>query len=602
MPPVNPFATDVLRNVSTGPGVYMMLGRREVLYVGKALNLRKRLASYKKHLDAGGSKTSHMIARVERIETIRTTTEKEALILEASLIKKHRPRYNVILRDDKNYPLIKVTVRDRWPRVLVTRRRTRDGSRYFGPYSSASSMRETLRLLQAVFPLRRCPKVRPRSRPCLNFQLGHCLGPCCLAVDEKKYREMVDGVLMVLEGRNRELSRQLRQQMERAARELRFEEAAFLRDQARKLELTLERQVVVSGHSRDQDVFGLIRRDASVGIAILFIRGGIVSGVRTFFLPDPLGSDRDILAEAIIQYYSRDRQPPADLLLPFHPEDEKLLRERLAELRQGPVRLLVPRRGAKMQLMDMAGQNAEEIFAEEEKKNSSWNHLADALRKTLQLERRPDRIECVDISNIGGSLAVGSIVSYRHGEKDTGGYRQYRIQSDEPGDYGMMREVLERRMTRGIEREDLPDLLLIDGGRGHLNMAVEVLRQCSLAGKLDLAAIAKEKEEEGEKLYRPGRKNPVIPPRHSPALLFLMRVRDEAHRFGITRHRALRKKKTLRSRLDELHGVGTARRKLLLKTFGSMQRLQEATPEQLQAVPGIGPQLARSIFRQLHGT
>lgn len=596
----NLFSPGFLQTISTGPGVYQMLGRKEVLYIGKALNLRKRIASYKKHTGAGSSKTSVMLSKVVRIDTIRTTTEKEALILEASLIKKHRPRYNVILRDDKNYPLIKVTVREKWPRVLVTRKRTRDGSRYFGPYSSSSSMRETLRLLQSLFPLRRCPRVKPRSRPCLNFQLGHCLAPCCHAVDESEYRELVAGVLLVLEGRNRELSAKLKEKMSAAARELRFEEAAALRDQIRGLEQTLERQVIVSDHLRDQDVFGLVRRNASAGIAILFVRGGVVSGAQTFFLADPLGSDRDILTEVILQYYTPQRQPPPDILLPMQPVDREFLLERLAELREGQVKVLVPQKGRYIQLMKMARQNAVEVFAEQDKKRKSWQTLAAALQKSLQLNRQPDRVECIDISNISGTLAVGSIVSFGSGVKDTGGYRQYRIQSVHPDDYSMMREVLERRMKKGAEKQDLPDLLLLDGGKGHLNMASEVLRTNNLEGRIDLAAIAKEKEGEGEKLYRPGRKNPLSFPRHSPVLLFLMQVRDEAHRFGITRHRRLRKKHTLRSELDTLRGVGDARKKLLLGSFGSVRNLKKASPEQLQNIPGIGPQLARSIFNQLH--
>jgi len=594
------FSPDFLRTVSNGPGVYQMLGRKEVLYVGKAVNLRKRLASYKKYMGAGTSKTSVMLARVERIDTIRTTTEKEALILEASLIKKHRPRYNVILRDDKSYPLIKVTVRDKWPRVLVTRKRIRDGSRYFGPYSSSSSMRETLKLLQSLFPLRRCPRVKPRRRPCLNFQLGHCLAPCCNAVDENEYRELVNGVLMVLEGRNRELSVQLKEKMATAARDLRFEDAAAIRDQIRGLELTLERQVIVAEHGRDQDVFGLVRKDASVGIAILFVRGGIISGVQTFFLPDPLGSDTDILAEVVLQYYSSRRQPPPDILLPVHPADEKLLRERLLELREGRVKVLVPQKGRYMQLMMMARQNANALFAEEDKKKRAWLNLAATLQKSLQLHQRPDRIECIDISNIGGTLAIGSIISFCNGVADTKGYRHYRVKATGPDDYGMMREVLERRLKRGMKDHDLPNLMVLDGGKGHLNMAVDLLRTHSLEGEFDLVAIAKEHEDEGEKLYRPGRKNPLSLPRHSPVLLFLMRVRDEAHRFGISRHRRLRTKHTLQSELDDLQGVGAARKKLLLSSFGSVMKLKKASPEQLQGIPGIGPQLARSIYDQLH--
>ncbi|MDH3328875.1 MAG: helix-hairpin-helix domain-containing protein, partial [Desulfobulbaceae bacterium] len=342
-------------------------------------------------------------------------------------------------------------------------------------------------------------------------------------------------------------------------------------------------------------------KDASVGIAILFVRAGTISGVQSFFLPDPLGSDKDILSECIIQYYHPHRQPPSELLLPLKPADDKLLLERLDELREGPIKMLVPQKGRNIQLMQMAQQNAIDIFAEQDKKEKSWRNLAAALRKSLALHYQPDHIECIDISNISGTLPVGSIVSFKNGLKNAQGYRHYRVQTkQDPDDYAMMREVLNRRVKKGVGDNDLPDLLLIDGGKGHLNLAVGVLNKYDKAELIDLVAIAKEKQDEGEKLFIPGRKNPLNLPPHSPVLLFLMRVRDEAHRFGITHHRKLRKKKTLLSELDTLTGVGEKRKKLLLKAFGSIQRLKKASPEQLQSIHGIGSQLARSIHNQLH--
>ncbi|GAB4334948.1 MAG: excinuclease ABC subunit UvrC [Desulfobulbaceae bacterium] len=597
----DPLSPAFLRTVSTGPGVYLMSAGREILYVGKARNLRKRLSSYRRTASAEHSKTAALIARVQRIETILTTTEKEALILEASLIKKHRPRYNVILRDDKNYPLIKVTVREKWPRIVVTRKRTRDGSRYFGPYSSASAMRESIRLLHSLFPLRRCPRVRPRSRPCLNHQMGQCLAPCALPVDQETYREMVDNVLLVLEGRNRELIDTLREKMRQAAREMRFEEAALYRDQVRGLEKTLERQVVSEQHGRDRDVYGLVRKDVSVGVAILFVRAGVVSGAQGFFLHDPIGSDAAILTETIMQFYTPLRQPPPELFLPCSPEDENLVREHLSDLRGGAVRFAVPKRGKRMQLMEMARENAGQVLSDRADKEKSWDTLRALLGKSLRLDRGPDHIECVDISTTGGRQAVGSLVCFRDGEPDKQGYRIYRIrEKDTPDDYAMMREVLRRRLVRGAEEDTLPDLLLLDGGRGQLGLAVDLLRELGLEERLELAAIAKEKEGDGgDRIYRPGRKNPLSLKRNNPALLFLMRIRDEAHRFGITRHRRLRGKDALASRLDRLEGVGPHRRTLLLNTFGSIARLRKASIADLRAVDGIGPVLAASIHRQL---
>ena len=600
--PAGPLSAEFLATVSHGPGVYQMLGRTRVLYVGKARDLRKRLSQYAHFNGPPHAKTAVMLSHVQRVETILTTTEKEALILEASLIKQHRPRYNVILRDDKNYPLIKVTTREEWPRVVVTRRRLRDGNRYFGPYASSTAMRSTLQMLYNQFPLRRCKTVRERSRPCLNFQMGRCLAPCAGRVDAADYQRMVRDVLLILEGRTDQVVGELTAKMEQAAEALRFEQAAGYRDQIRALARTTEHQAIVADHHLDQDVFGIHRQDASVGIALLFVRGGMITGAQTFFLPEPLGEDDSLLSQTILQYYSTERQPPRELLLPFALEDAEPIGERLAELREGPVALLAPQRGKRMQLMQMAAANAAQIFSERAKKEQSWATLAAALQARLRLERQPEVIECVDISNLQGKQAVGSLVSFVHGDKAAGRYRHYRIRSqDTPDDYAMMGEVLARRLEKGLERDDLPDLLLLDGGKGQLQVAMAALARFDLGGRIDLVAIAKEKAEEGEKLFRPGRKNPVLLPAHSPVLLYLMRIRDEAHRFGITFHRRLRGREQLQSRLDAIEGIGPKRKQQLLRTLGSLRRVAEADLDTLAAVPGIGPELARQIHTSLHG-
>lgn len=597
----SPLSPEFLKTVSHGPGVYLMLGKSEVLYVGKALDLRKRLASYVHHKGAVHSKTTAMLAKVRRVETILTTTEKEALILEASLIKKHRPRYNVILRDDKNYPLIKVSVKDQWPRITVTRKRLRDGNRYFGPYAATTAMRTTLHLLHTLFPLRRCKQVRERKRPCLNFQMGRCLAPCAGLVQTEAYEAMVRDALLLLEGRNREMIALLTDRMREAAAHLAYEKAARYRDQIRALETTLERQVIAAEHHADQDVFGFAREGGSAAVAILFIRGGMVNGFQRFFLAEPLDDDGEILSSTIMQYYSSERQPPGEILLPFAPDDADLLAERLGELREASCRLLTPQRGKLRQLMEMAAGNARQVFAEEGRREKSWQSLAGALQKHLHLHRSPERIECLDISNTLGKQAVGSLVSFFQGEKHSPGFRHYRIQGkDSPDDYAMMHEVLTRRMLRGLEKNDLPDLLLLDGGKGQLGIALQVMEELGMGDAPELASIAKEKENEGEKLFRPGRKNPILLPAHSPALLYLMRIRDEAHRFGITTHRRLRGGAALHSRLDELQGVGPKRKQLLLQHFGSLTRLLAANIEELAAVPGLGPTLAASLRDQLH--
>ena len=597
-----PLSAAFLTTVNHGPGVYQMLSRREVLYVGKARDLRKRLSQYAHYAGSPSSKTAVMLSHVTRVETILTTTEKEALVLEASLIKRHRPRYNVILRDDKAYPLIKVSVQDEWPRVSVTRKRIRDGNRYFGPYVSVSAMRLTLQLIYSQFPLRRCRTVRERSRPCLNYQMGRCLAPCAGKVSREEYGQMVNAVLSILEGKVDLVRRLLEEKMRGAAEALAFEQAVLYRDQLAALMKTTERQVVAAGHELDQDVFGLHRQGAAVGIALLFVRGGMITGAQQFFLADPIGEDGALLAQMLLQYYSALRQPPRELLLPCVPDDEELIGERLAELREGVVRLSTPQRGERMQLMQMAAANAAQLFSEEAKRRESWQVLSQAMMQKLKLGQVPDHIECLDISNLQGKQAVGSLVCFVQGEKEARLFRHYRIRTKEsPDDYAMMREVLERRLEKGEKEKKLPSMLLLDGGKGQLQVAVEVLSRFNLLTQIDLVAIAKEKQEEGEKLFRPGRKNPIVLPAHSPVLLYLMRIRDEAHRFGITFHRRLRGKEQLVSELDQIPGVGPQRKKLLLKNFGSVKRIKAAHKEELAAVPGIGPDLAESIVRQLSG-
>ncbi len=579
-----------------------MLSKKQVLYVGKARDLRKRLSQYAHFSGPIHSKTAAMLSHVQRVETILTNTEKEALILEASLIKQHRPRYNVILRDDKNYPLIKVTTHDPWPRIVVTRKRLRDGNRYFGPYSSGTAMRVTLQLLNAQFPLRRCKIMRERSRPCLNYQMGRCLAPCAGEVNAEDYQRMVRDVLLILEGKIGEVVKELTAKMEQAAKTLAFEKAALYRDQIKGLTRTIEHQAVVAEHHLDQDVFGLHRQDASVGVALLFVRGGMITGAQSFFLADPLGDDDSLLAQTVLQYYSRERQPPRELLLPFAIDDQELIAECLAELREGPVSLLAPQRGKRMQLMQMATANAAQIFSERTKKEQSWETLVTALQSKLRLINRPETIECLDISNLQGKQAVGSLVCFVQGDKAIKLFRHYRIKSqDTPDDYAMMAEVLERRLSKGVVEDNLPALLLLDGGKGQLQVAVNVLSRFDLLQRIDLVAIAKEKADEGEKLFRPGRKNPILLPAHSPVLLYLMRIRDEAHRFGVTFHRRLRGKEQLHSQLDAIEGIGPKRKKQLLQTLGSLKRIIEAGVTELAGVPGIGAELARHVYRQLHG-
>ncbi len=598
------FPQKITASTPHSPGIYMMLDQKSaVLYVGKAKDLCKRLSSYARHSGAKHNKTSVMLAKVKSVKTIITRTEKEALILEASLIKKHKPKYNIILRDDKNYPLIKVTVQEEWPRVMMTRRRKRDGARYFGPYSSSSAMWSTLKLISAAFPLRKCKGAvgRERNRPCLNHQMGKCLAPCVDQSGNEEYLEQVKNVILLLEGQSKTILKKISGQMQQAADNLLFERAAQLRDQMTAISKTLEKQLVVSQKNKNQDVFALCRKNAAVGIAIMLIRGGMISGSRSFFLKDSFGSDQAILYQVINQYYNQHTNlPPKEILTPFAPDSCGLLEEKLSDLIQSKVIISTAQRGDRLKLVKMALENAKNIFDEKEKQQASWQALAAAAMKKLNLTRSPETIECLDISNISGQNAVGSLVCFYQGEPHKGRYRHYRIKTiDGPNDYGMMEEVLYRRLSKGMEQENLPDLFVVDGGKGQLNVAIQIALELGIAEKMDWLGIAKERDGEGEKLYKPGRKNPVLLRPHDPVLLYLMRIRDESHRYGITFHRKLRNKNSLTSVLDEIPGIGAERKKVLLKHFGSLKRIKLATEAELTKAPGIGKELAGEIHRHL---
>lgn len=575
-----------------------------MLYVGKARELRKRLSSYARIDQAQHGKIAMLLSQVRVIETIVTNTEKDALILESALIKQYRPKYNVILRDDKSYPLLKVTVQEEWPRLVMTRRRVKDGARYFGPFSSPSAMWETIRYLNSLFPLRRCKEknLKPKARPCLNYQMGRCLAPCADKVGREEYLELVSNVLLVLEGKNRQLVKELTRKMELAAEDLRFEEAAQMRDRIASLNKTLEKQQVVAAHNRDQDVLGFARQGDSVAVALLFIRKGVISGQQAFFLADPVGTDAEVLTEVLSRFYGEEGQYlPQEVLLPFAGSDDAVLAEWLSERKGASVAIVCPQRGDRARLLEMAAANAQQVLVARKTRQGSWQVLAEELKKSLGLARLPERIECLDISNLGGRQAVGSLVCFTEGEAARDRYRHYGIHTVHgPDDYAMMGEVLTRRFARGLAENDLPDLLLVDGGKGQLGVAMQALAESGVSGACELAGIAKEKAGEGEKLYRPGRKNPLILARNSPALLYLMRIRDEAHRYGITLHRKLRGKETLASSLERIPGVGKSRRELLLRELGSMRRLAQATVAELASVPGIGSALAEQIWSHLH--
>lgn len=596
----------------TLPGVYLMQGEAgEILYVGKAKNLRSRLRSYFSVEGDGRAHIRFLMNRVREIETIVTDTEKEALILENTLIKKHRPRYNIQLRDDKTYVSIRLDPHEEFPALQVVRKVQRDGALYFGPYSSGSAVRETLKEIYRLFPLRHYPLAtcRRRGRPCLFHQIGQCSAPCYGKIDRQQYHELVRGVTALLSGRESEVLTLLRERMGAAAAAMRFEEAATLRDQIRAIEQTVERQKVVEVGGGDQDVVGVHREGGEVEIAVLFIRQGKLIGRRSFALEWRL-DEAELLSSFLQQFYGREVFIPDQVLLPFPLEDADTLGEWLSERKGKRAAVLAPRRGEKLRLVELAARNASESFRERGSRREAREAVLAEIGERLQLARLPRRMECFDISNVQGRQSVGSMAVLLDGEPAKGEYRHFRIRSVEGADdYASLYEVLKRRLSRSLAEQNLPDFILIDGGKGQLSVLSAVLEELGLVGAIDAAGIAKSRvianvrgkvvEKSEERFFLPGRKNPVLLRQGSPALFLLERLRDEAHRFAITHHRKLRGKAALHSALEDIAGVGPARRQMLLKYFGSLRRVREASLEELLAVPGLPDSVARVVYDRL---
>ena len=597
----------------TNPGVYLFKDHEgSVLYVGKAGNLKNRVSSYFQKADSKDAKTLTMLERVADIDTFITDTEKEALILENNLIKEYRPRYNVKLRDDKNYPCLRLSIEDEFPTLCIVRQIKKDRSIYFGPYPSATSLRETLKLIRRLFPIRTCfdTKFTHRLRPCINYEMGRCTGPCCGKIEPAQYREMVHQVRMFLEGKNEALLDTLKKKMEEASEQLAFETAAKVRDQIAHIEKVLERQKIVSKDFIDQDVIGLHRQDHTVVIHPLFIRAGKLLGGKGFIFPSTGIPEEEVVDSFLRQYYRQGKFIPDQVLIPVRMTDQTLLEEWLAELKGKKVRILVPERGEKKHLLGMACENAEKFLTTGAEIEKDRRRLLNALKEELHLARIPSRIEAFDISNIQGRYAVGSMVVFEHGEAVNERYRHFRIKSIEGADdYGMMYEVLLRRYKKALEEDDLPDLVLVDGGRGQLNIAQEVLKELDIRG-IDLIGLAKERSAEGsrlkgimkseEKVFHPQFKEPLILEKRSPLIHFLDQIRDEAHRFAITYHKKMRGKETIRSALGEISGIGGIRQKELLRFFGSVEKIKDATLEELARVPRMNLKSAQRVYSFFH--
>ena len=593
--------SESIREFPQKPGVYLFKDTSgKILYIGKAKNLRKRISSYFAHGDNQSPKLSRIIRNTEKIEHIITGTETEALILEGNLIKKYRPRYNVDLKDDANYPFFKLDITSPYPRVSVVRRMKNDGAFYFGPYPSVTQARSTLHLIGSVFPLRKCTTkdIPKRSRPCLNYQLGRCLAPCCKEVSREEYMEIVDQVRLFLEGRNKELISKLNRVMQKASKELNFEKAAGVRDQIRAIEKTVEKQTVVSSKMKDQDIVGVSRSGREAEVVVLMVRGGALVGSRSYSIRGEWEDSSDI-AESFIKQYYRDRQfVPPEIILSYPIDDRAVISEWLAGIARKKVSITVPSRGDKRRLAEMAGENADTILLRRQKADRSA--ILEEIRDALHLERTPVHIEAIDVSNLRGDLAVASIVSFFEGVPQKSGYRNYRIKGVEGvDDYAMIAEGITRRLRKGKP----PDLFVIDGGKGHLAVAIKTLDTLRLDNPPDVVSIAKAdrtKPRSADRIYLPHRKNPLDLARNNPVLSFFMGVRDETHRRAISYYRKRRKKQLTASELDRVSGIGPQRKKALLKFFGDIQTIVGAEIADLVQVPGIAESIAQDIFDHFH--
>ena len=601
--------SEKIETFPTSPGVYIMRNTEgRVLYVGKAKNLRTRIRAYFGPSRDSRYQIKFLMAKVATIDYLVTDTEKEALILENTLIKKHRPRYNINLRDDKTYFSLRMDPSEKFPRLSIIRKVTRDGARYFGPYASASAARDVLKQLYRLFPLRHYPMdtCQRRGRPCLFYQLRQCSAPCQGLISQEDYASIVEGAALFLEGKNRYLIKVLTNKMNDAARKEKFEQAAQYRDLIRSIEITVEKQKMVT-EKGDFDVLGHSRHDQQLVIALLFIRGGSLIGSRNFTFSWEL-DDAEGISSFLNEYYNRDEYIPTGILLPTSINEPQALEELLTEKRGKKVLITVPRRGTKAELVQLAVKNAESVADENQRKRAGIESTLTELQQKLHLSNFPRRIECYDISTFQGKHAVGSRVVFQDGASRKKAYRRYRIKSiTQADDYGMMHEVISRRFASKTE-ETLPDLIFVDGGPGQLNVLVRVLNDLGITGP-DAAALAKSRVESesgssdirrsDERVFLPGRKNPVVLRQNSSPLLLLARIRDEAHRFAVEYHTKVRSRETIRSSAAKIPGIGAKRWKKLLLHFGSVKGLQKASIRDLAEMPGISEKMAITIREHL---
>ena len=613
---------ELLDNLPTKPGVYLLQDDAgKILYVGKAVNLRARVRSYY-HKSAGLSpKIRRLVDQVTNIDFIVTESELEALILEMNLIKRHRPRYNVRLKDDKRYPYIKVTWQDDFPKVYLTRRMRQDGARYYGPFTAAWAVHETLHTLRKVFPYLTCNRTitGEDERACLYYHIGLCQAPCIGVVGREKYRKMIQGLCDFLAGKTEHVVQDLKQEMQEAAGELEFERAAAIRDKLQAIERVIERQKIVSPDLTDQDVIALARDDSQACVQVFFIRNGKLIGREYFMLEGTEDEDaRDVMTSFVKQFYGEAASIPPEILVQDEIDEAMIIESWLRDIRGDKVAIRVPNGGQDEALVEMAAENAAETL---QALGAQWRVAEDKqvtavaeLQEALEMDRPPARIECYDISNIQGTAATGSMVVFAKGAPRKSDYRRFKIRTvDGADDYAMMQEVLRRRFRRLVARKEqdvvattkadgphaapeadawtiTPDLIIVDGGKGQLNAALEVMQETGV-DHIPIIGLAKKKEE----IFKPGEPDPIMLARDSQGLFLVQRIRDEAHRFALSYHRRLRRKAGIASVLEEVPGIGPKRRQALLKTFGSVDGVRKASLEDLLAVPGMTRPAAENL-------
>ena len=603
-----------LDHLPTSPGCYLYKDASgEIIYVGKAVNLRSRVRSYFQPGAKHTAKTRKLVSQIEDMDTLVLGSELEALLTECNLIKQHRPKYNIRLRDDKHYPYLMLTLSEPFPRLLITRRVKQDGNKYFGPFTNSRAVWESLRLIYRLFPLVTCRKRwdnKPEQRPCLYHHMGRCPhAPCAGLGDQADYRRMVDDVALFLDGKQDKLVKQMKSDMDAAAENLEFEKAARLRDQIQAVEVLIERQKVVSTNQADQDVVALINEDGASAVQMFFIRNGKLIGQEHFLLE---GTDNEeglgvATAEFLKQYYQDATYVPKEIILPTHVEETVIIEQWLRQKKGTKVTLTVPERGEKKHLLEMAETNAK-LAMEQMRAQSAQEHdrtlgALMELQEALGMDDLPQRIEAYDISTIQGSFSVGGMVVFEDGKPLKSDYRRFKIkrptQTGEPNDFAMMREVLTRRLTSAKEGDPkwskLPDLMLIDGGKGQLGVAVSVAEELDIP--LNIIGLAKQ----FELVFVPHQSDPIVLSRTSAALHLLQRVRDEVHRYSVTYHRQLRGRNATLSVLDTIPGIGKTRRNELLKFFGSVEKLKAASVDQIAAAPAMNKRVAASVHKLLHG-